>query len=135
MTADEILALARAALEDDRSATPGPWRFGVAKGGMFLEDARGYRFGQVDDDENGFFVANARTREPALAKWVKSVLDAEANEGDAYASTATHNQGLVVVYPNEVDEAPFAISQREARALAASLLRAADKADATKDSP
>jgi hypothetical protein len=74
---DTILAAAREALEDDRRATPGPWRFGMTDyGTRMIEDCRGYRFAQVDDDGNGHFAANARTREPALAAWVAAVAPA-----------------------------------------------------------
>ena len=67
--------------------TPGPWRFGMSEGGMRLvEDARGYRFAQCDDDGNGEWIAAANPQ--AIAALLSRLDTAERLLGEAYDEIA-----------------------------------------------
>jgi hypothetical protein len=89
-TAD-ILKLALEALKDDKRATPGPWRFEAGSfsegGGHILTAAPTSRswtdsplaisnYFYKGDRSDWSLIAAARTREPALARWVERVAPA-----------------------------------------------------------
>ena len=61
-------------------ATPGPWRFGADRSGgiLLLEDGRGYRFAQIDDGQNGEFIATSRTLLPRALADAKEAIELRA---------------------------------------------------------
>lgn len=116
-----LLALARAALEDDKRATPGPWHVPhldrapcrvLSDVGATIADVPRYGWGA-----NAPFIAAARTREPALARALVEMLENPLSCPRLFAPDGT----FVVAYRGH--------GATEMRALAAALWRAA----ATKD--
>lgn len=143
MTTAPILELARAALEDDRRATPGPWTCRhlawvddrAADDGGELEfcdvpeintipGSDGYYSGRDDCEA----IAAARTREPALARWIVEMLGARStplrvNNHDRIVTIEEHAPKM------DGSHVLARLSSRQARATAAELLRAADEAE------
>jgi hypothetical protein len=132
--AAEALALAREALEDDRYATPGPWSHheDVVDGRlqrdtvMSASGAHQIAIAESGDGAPADFhgadaawIAAARAREPALARWVEEALGADFGTPEERAFN-TEWCGSTVA--NE--------GRDYARALAAALLRAADESEA-----
>lgn len=84
MKLDEVIALARAALDDDRRATPAPLTVNASSshrgalvndtGEVIAEFWCGAREGHGRANAEWFAVA--RTREPALARWIERVAPA-----------------------------------------------------------
>jgi hypothetical protein len=105
-TTASILALARAALEDRHRDLANGIPCGPASVGLAHAE----------------YIAAASTREPALARWIEAVLGADAGlaETIAEASPGWVNVGGRLVRPDL------------ARAWAASILRAADEAEAKR---
>lgn len=138
-TSAEALRLAREALEDDRKATPGPWVIEWTDDGRVSDISADGRDGIVQADcgvyppkpDDGRFIAAARTREPALAAWVASVLG--NNRLRSAYRVNVHDDGGIYVS----DHAPkmdgshvrLRLSPTHARALVAELLRAIDRAE------
>jgi len=78
----DLRALCEAALEDDRRATPGPWR------GQFryvhLGDGRAIADTYAIEG-NASFIASARTREPKLARALKRIAEiCDEHDFDAF---------------------------------------------------
>lgn len=133
-TCDQALADARAALEDDERATPGPWSgfpTGILRGPEWVVTnlPRGEN-SEIMKRADANAIANARTREPRLAEWVRGVL--EDNPHGMSVSTVDGARAKLVRLGGVDDEHIKYFTAEDARALAAALLRAADEAEADK---
>jgi hypothetical protein len=150
-TCAEALQLVKEALEDDRSASPGPWKVDARDGrhrAAVRDESREvvadvYCGGWTTDRAghaplNARFIASARTREPRLAAFVEGLLGAEPLEATRvradgrlvlveYLEDATQlvdSESAIAVYASDT------MTVGVARRLAAALLRAADEAEA-----
>lgn len=150
LTCKEALDLARAALEDDTRMTAGPWTASPTDPSVTATGSlAGWRLPITANDATG--IAASRTREPELARFVlamfarevdaetklEAVLSAEVDGIHVESARVRVTNGIpdLCIDFHLLTQAVTLYSWQNVRAIAATLLRAADEWEAAHREP